>query len=79
MAKKLKNTKRPGFDPEAFLDSAGVARKVVEYRTSQKIFIQGDPAKGVKYIQKGGVKLSVVNEAGKKAVVATLRTGRFFR
>jgi CRP/FNR family cyclic AMP-dependent transcriptional regulator len=78
MATKLKSTKVPGFDPQAFLDSAGVARKVVEYRTSQKIFTQGDPAKGVKYIQKGGVKLSVVNEAGKEAVVAILEAGDFF-
>jgi CRP/FNR family cyclic AMP-dependent transcriptional regulator len=66
------------FDAQAFLDSAGVARKVMEYRSSQKIYSQGDPAKGVKYIQKGGVKLSVVNEIGKEAVVAILGPGDFF-
>jgi CRP/FNR family transcriptional regulator, cyclic AMP receptor protein len=57
---------------QAFLGSAGVARKVLEYRRSQKIYSQGDPATSVTYIQKGGVKLSVVNEVGKEAVVAIL-------
>jgi CRP/FNR family cyclic AMP-dependent transcriptional regulator len=63
---------------QAFLDSAGVARKVVKYRKSQKIYSQGDPATGVMYIQKGGVKLSVINEAGKEAVVGLLGPGDFF-
>ena len=78
MVKELKNVKVPVFDAQAFLDSAGVARKVVEYRRSQKIYSQGDPAKNVMYIQKGGVKLSVVNEVGKEAVVAMLGPGDFF-
>jgi len=66
------------FDAQAFLDSAGVARKVVEYPKSQKIYSQGDPTKNVMYIQKGSVKLSVVNEVGKEAVVAVLGRGDFF-
>ena len=52
----------PVFDAQAFLDSGGVARRVVEYQRSQKIYLQGDPATSVMYVQKGGVKLSVVNE-----------------
>jgi CRP-like cAMP-binding protein len=72
-----KSTQNRGFNVQAFLDSAGVARKVVEYRKSEKIYSQGDPAKGVKYIRKGGVKLSVVNEVGKEAVVAILGPGDF--
>ena len=75
---KRKPTQKRGFDVQAFLDSAGVARQVVEYRRSEKIYSQGDPAKGVKYIQKGGVKLTVVNEVGKEAVVAILGPGDFF-
>ncbi len=78
MGKEVKRTKARVFDAQAFLDSAGVARKVVEYRRSEKIYSQGDLAKGVKYIQKGGVKLSVVNESGKEAVVAILGPGDFF-
>jgi CRP/FNR family cyclic AMP-dependent transcriptional regulator len=66
------------FDAQAFLDSAGVARKIVEYRRSEKIYSQGDPAKGVKYIQEGGVKLTVVSEVGKEAIVAILGPGDFF-
>lgn len=67
-----------GFDAQAFLDSAGVARKIVEYRKAEKIYSQGDPASTVLYIQKGGVKISVVNEVGKEAVVALLGPGDFF-
>ena len=74
-----KSKKERTFDPQAFLDSAGVSsRKVVEYGRSEKIFSQGDPAKGVEYILKGGVKVSVVNEVGKEAVVAILGAGDFF-
>ncbi|MGD0908446.1 MAG: Crp/Fnr family transcriptional regulator [Candidatus Acidiferrales bacterium] len=65
------------FDAQAFLDSAGVARKVEEYGNKVAIFTQGDPATGVLYIQKGGVKLTVVNESGKEAVVAILGPGDF--
>jgi CRP/FNR family cyclic AMP-dependent transcriptional regulator len=74
----IKLKEKLAFDAQTFLDSAGVARRVVEYRRSQKIYSQGDPTMGVKYIQKGGVKLTVVNEVGKEAVVAILGPGDFF-
>src|SRR5579863_4586630 len=73
MVKELKDVKVPVFDAQAFLDSAGVARKIVEYRKSQKIYSQGEAAKNVFYIQRGGVRLSVVKEA----VVAVLATVDF--
>ena len=75
---KRKSTQKRAFDAQAFLDSAGAARRVVEYRRSQKIYSQGEPATGVMYIQNGGVKLSVVNAVGKEAVLAILRPGDFF-
>src|ERR1700732_514284 len=78
MVKILKTAKMPVFDAQAFLDSAGVARKVAEFKKKAAIFSQGDPAKSVLYIQKGGVKLSVVNEIGREAVVAILEPGDFF-
>jgi len=78
MVKELKNVKVPIFDAQAFLDSAGVARRIVEYQRSQNIYSQGDRTNNVFYIQKGGIKLSVVNEVGKEAVVAMLRPGNFF-
>jgi CRP/FNR family cyclic AMP-dependent transcriptional regulator len=68
---------QPAFDAQAFLDSAGLSRKIVEFRKRQAIFTQGDPAKNVMYIQQGGVKLCVVNEVGKEAVVAMLGPGDF--
>ena len=64
----MKQTKTPVFDAQAFLDSAGVARKVVEFQRNAAIFTQGDSSKHVMYIQIGSVKLSVVNEVGKEAV-----------
>jgi CRP/FNR family cyclic AMP-dependent transcriptional regulator len=75
---KIQFKDKHAFDVQAFLDSAGVARKVARYRRSEKIYSQGDPTKSVEYIQKGGVKLSVVNEVGKEAVVAILGPGDFF-
>lgn len=66
------------FDVQAFLDSAGVSKKVVELRKKATVFAQGDPAKTVMYIQQGNVKLSVVNGIGKEAVVAVLGPGDFF-
>ena len=75
---KIKLEEKRAFNAQAFLDSAGVARKILQYRRSQKIYAQGDPATSVMYIQTGGVKLSVVNNVGKEAVVAILGPGDFF-
>lgn len=74
--KKLKQ--KLAFAAQAFLDSAGVDRKIKNFKKAEVVYSQGDLAKGVKYIQKGGVKLSVVNEVGKEAVVAMLGPGDFF-
>jgi CRP/FNR family cyclic AMP-dependent transcriptional regulator len=78
MAKTNGAGKQAAFDAQSFLDSAGIQRKVVEYPKKSAIFGQGDPATHVMYIQLGGVKLSVVNESGKEAVLAHLRPGDFF-
>jgi CRP/FNR family cyclic AMP-dependent transcriptional regulator len=69
--------KLPNFDAQTFLDSAGVARKIVEFKTKETIFSQGDACNSVMYIQKGGVKVSVVSTTGKEAVVAILGPGEF--
>ena len=66
------------FNVQAFLDSAGVARKIVRYRQDEAIFTQGDPCEHVLYIQKGAVKLSVLSKSGREAVVAMLGPGDFF-
>ena len=55
-----------------------MARRVTEFKKKEAVFSQGDPAKNVLYIQTGGVRLSVVNETGKEAVLAVLGPGDFF-
>jgi CRP/FNR family cyclic AMP-dependent transcriptional regulator len=66
------------FDAQAFLDSAGINRRIAEYRRGDVVFAQGDLGNQVLYIQKGGVKLSVLSKAGRQAVVAMLGPGEFF-
>jgi CRP/FNR family cyclic AMP-dependent transcriptional regulator len=66
------------FNAQGFLDSAGVARKVQEFKRDEIIFSQGAPAASVMYIQDGGVKITVVNESGKEAIIAILGPGDFF-
>jgi CRP-like cAMP-binding protein len=69
---------RRGFDVEAYLESTGPARKVVNYRRGEVVFSQGDPSNDIRYIQKGAIKLSVLSRIGKEAVVAMLSPGDFF-
>ena len=79
---KSKQLKKNGtvdlFDPQVFLDTSGVARKIAEFRRGESIYSQGEPANSVMYIQKGGVKFSVVNGSGKEAVVAMFGPSDFF-
>lgn len=80
MKKKSKSVSREiaGFNARAFLDSVGVARKVKEIKGTEVIYSQGDAAKNVMYLQEGTVKLSVISEGGKEAVIAILGPGDFF-
>jgi CRP-like cAMP-binding protein len=71
------NSGSGAFDVKLFLDSAGLGRKLAKFEANETVFAQGDPAKNVIYIQEGGVKLTVVNETGKEAVVAILKPGDF--
>jgi CRP/FNR family cyclic AMP-dependent transcriptional regulator len=66
------------FDAQLFLDSAGLKKRIVEYRRAEVIFTQGDPCEHVFYVQKGSIKLSVLSKAGREAVVAMLGPGDFF-
>jgi CRP-like cAMP-binding protein len=67
-----------GFDAEAFLKAAGAARRVVSYPKGKVVFAQGQPSDAVMYLQKGGIKISVLSRTGKEAVVAMLGPGDFF-
>jgi len=68
----------PTFDLQAFLDSAGVSRRIVRFARGAVVFAQGAPANSVFYVQSGAVKLSVLSSAGREAVVAMLGVGDFF-
>jgi CRP/FNR family cyclic AMP-dependent transcriptional regulator len=70
--------KAPLFNVEKFLNSTDGGSHVSNYGNDQKVFSQGDPADAVFYIQEGRVKLSIVSERGKEAVVALHRKGEFF-
>jgi CRP-like cAMP-binding protein len=65
------------FDPKAFLSKVGRGRTIAKYRASQVVFSQGDAADSVFFIEGGKVKVTVVSEQGKEAVVAVLGTGEF--
>ena len=66
------------FDPKAFLGRIGAGKTVERYRKNQKIFGQGDIADTVFFIQKGKVKITVLSEHGKEAVVGIFGEGQFF-
>src|SRR5579863_6864448 len=69
---------KSSFDLQAFLTKVGLPGATLEYKNGQTVFSQGDPAKTVFYIQKGGAKLSVLSGHGKEAVVAILGEDTFF-
>ena len=75
---QIRSNNRPTFNAQDFLDSACVPRRVVQLDGLEQAYAQGDPATSVMYIQEGRIKLSVVNEAGKEAIVAILGPGDFF-
>jgi CRP/FNR family transcriptional regulator, cyclic AMP receptor protein len=66
------------FDVKDFLARGGSGKRILEYRKNQTIFVQGEAADAVFYIQKGSVKLTVVSPRGKEAVVGILQAGQFF-
>lgn len=73
MAKKSK----PKFDPEVFLAKADGGLTISKHGKGQVVFAQGDPADSVFYIREGRVKIAVMSDQGKEAVVAFLKAGDF--
>ena len=69
--------KKVPFDPKVFLATVNGGRSISKYRMNQKVFSQGKPADAVFYIQKGKVKITVVSEQGKEAVVAVMGPDEF--
>jgi CRP-like cAMP-binding protein len=74
----LKKAAQDDFDPQAFLAKAGEGRTVLAFHKNEIVFSQGDAADTVFYIQKGRVKVVVLSEQGKEAVVGILEPGQFF-
>jgi CRP-like cAMP-binding protein len=69
---------KPSFDPKSFLAVVGEGRGVGTYRKGEPIYSQGDAADAVFYIHEGKVKVTIVSEQGKEAVVAILEADSFF-
>ena len=73
----MKRKAKPPFDSKTFLAKANVGRSISKYRKNQIVFSQGDPADSVFYIRDGKVKVTVISEQGKEAVVAVLGSDEF--
>ena len=74
----MAKTARNKFDLQAFLAKAGEGRTVSTFHKNEPLFSQGDAADTVFYIQKGSVKVVVLSEQGKEAVVGIFEPGQFF-
>ena len=74
----MAKTNQRAFDPKAFLAKVGEGKTIVEYLKDQVVFAQGDVADTIYYIQKGRLKVVVISEQGKEAVVGILEPGQFF-
>jgi len=74
----VSNSAKASFDPKTFLAKVGEGKTIFEYRKDEVIFSQGDVADAVFYVQQGKLKLTVVSEQGKEAVIAVLGPGDFF-
>ena len=68
---------KPIFNPAAFLASAGLGRRIVQFAPKEPFFSQGDPADAVFYLQKGRAKITVVSKAGKEATISLVIPGEF--
>jgi CRP/FNR family transcriptional regulator, cyclic AMP receptor protein len=74
----MANKTHQAFDPKEFLAQVGEGKTILEFQRDQIVFAQGDVASTVFYIQKGRVKVVVISEQGKEAVVGILEPGQFF-
>ena len=76
---RVRTAKQPShFDPNTLLNKIESGKKALTSPKKQVLFLQGDAADSVFYIQEGKVKLTVVSQQGKEGVVAILETGAFF-
>jgi CRP-like cAMP-binding protein len=73
----MPSKKADSFDAQAFLESAGLGKRIATFARKDVIFSQGDPSDSVMYVRTGRVQISVISHSGKEAIVATLGPGDF--
>jgi CRP/FNR family cyclic AMP-dependent transcriptional regulator len=78
MSDTLQAETKVAFNPAAFLSQVGAGKTIERFSKNQKVFSQGDVADAVFFIQKGKVKITVLSEQGKEAVVGIFAAGQFF-
>jgi CRP/FNR family transcriptional regulator, cyclic AMP receptor protein len=69
---------KKAFDAQTFLANVGVGKSILRFKNGQNVFVQGDPAETVYYIQTGKIKITVLSDQHKEAVVGILEPGQFF-
>ena len=74
----MKKTRKTAFDPKTFLAKVGDGKTISKYQKDQIVFSQGEIADAIFYLQKGKIKLTVVSERGKEAVLGVLGPSHFF-
>src|ERR1700731_5410129 len=75
---RVKKSRKAVFNPKIFLAKVGDGKTISKYQKDEIVFSQGGVADAVFYIQKGKIKLSVISERGKEAVVGILGPSHFF-
>ena len=78
MVRKVSSKSARAFDPNAFLATIGEGRMFLSVLTKQRIFMQGDRADAVFYVQRGKVRLTVLSRGGKEATIAIVSEKNFF-
>jgi CRP/FNR family transcriptional regulator, cyclic AMP receptor protein len=73
----MTESQHPSFDAAAFLENAGLGRRIVQLKPESAFFSQGGPANSIFYLQAGRAKLTVVSKSGKEATITLLSTGDF--
>ena len=73
----MAESKQPRFDAAAFLENAGLRRRIVQLKPKHAFFLQGGPANSIFYLRAGRAKLTVVSKNGKEATITLLSKGDF--
>jgi CRP/FNR family cyclic AMP-dependent transcriptional regulator len=77
-SRHIVSTTKGDFDPRKFLANVGEGQQVLSFAKTQTIFLQGDAAHSVFYIQEGNIRLTAVSKSGKEATLGILNVGDFF-